>query len=168
MTGIITIETLNRFNELLHNNVEQMINDAISNAISGGAIALTDVQSLYPIGALYMSTNSTDPSNIFKFGTWERIEDCFLLAAGSQYAPGTTGGEATHTLTVDEIPSHYHQYKRHSLNREDNDPVTGTDAYGVSNKTLDERMGTSEVTGGGQPHNNMPPYLAVYVWKRIN
>ena len=91
----------------------------------------------------------------------------FLLASGSQYIAGSTGGEATHTLTVDEIPSHSHKYKRHSLNREDAEPETGQDAYGVSNKTLDERMGTSEVTGGGQPHNNMPPYLAVYVWKRI-
>ena len=168
MRKIIDVETLQYFNQKIQENISVMINDAISAAISGGAIALTDVQSLYPIGALYMSTNSTDPSSIFKFGTWERIEDCFLLAAGTQYAAGSTGGEATHTLTIDELPSHSHQYKRHSLNREDNDPVTGTDAYGVSNKTLDERMGTSEVTGGGQPHNNMPPYLAVYVWKRVS
>ena len=111
MNDIITLENLNKFNTLLHNRIEQMINDAISNAMSGGSIVLTDVQSLYPIGALYMSTNSTDPSSIFKFGTWERIEDCFLLAAGSQYSPGSSGGEATHTLTEDEIPSHSQNIK---------------------------------------------------------
>ena len=168
MIKYITLENLQHYNALIKENLQQMINDSINNVINGGAISLVDVQSLYPVGSIYISTNSTDPSNIFKFGTWERIEDCFLLAAGSQYAAGTTGGEATHALTEDEIPSHSHKYKRHSLNREDTEPETGQDAYGVSNKTLDERMGTSEVTGGGQPHNNMPPYLAVYVWKRIN
>ena len=117
---------------------------------------------------VYISANSNDPYEIFHFGTWERIEDVFLLASGSQFPAGSVGGEINHTLTVDELPEHTHRYKRHSLNRDDAEPETGQDAYGVSNKTLEERMGTSESTGGGQPHNNMPPYLAVYVWKRIN
>ena len=168
MNRIITLENLQQFNTRLEEKVQLMINQSISNAINGGVVNLIDVQSLYPIGSIYISTNSTNPVNIFRFGTWERIEDMFLLAAGSQYSAGSTGGEATHTLTIDEIPAHTHQYKRHSLNREDTDPETGQDAYGVSNKTLEERIGTSESTGGGQAHNNMPPYLAVYVWKRIN
>lgn len=91
--------------------------------------AITDMQSLqsiilntvYPVGSLYTSFNSTSPANIVG-GTWVQIQDCFLMAAGSSYAIGTSGGSATHThtsaahthttaehtLTVNEMPSHKH------------------------------------------------------------
>ena len=61
----------------------------------------------YPIGAVYISFNSTNPGEIFG-GTWEQINDKFLLSAGTSYAAGTQGGEATHILTTAEIPSHIH------------------------------------------------------------
>lgn len=101
-------------------------------------------------------------------GTWEQIKDMFLLASGDMYNAGITGGEATHTLTIDEMPSHTHTYKRHAFDRNDSDPTTGEDVYGANNKTLDAHEGTTESVGGNQPHNNMPPYLAVYIWKRIS
>lgn len=126
----------------------------------------TIIQTIYPVGSIYISVNNVNPTILFG-GVWEPIEDVFLLACGKRPA-GEIGGEETHQLTVGELPAHTHQYKRHSLNREDTDPETGQDAYGVSNKTLDERIGTSEMTGGDQPHNNMPPYLTVYMWKRVN
>lgn len=91
--------------------------------------AITDMQSLqsiilntvYPVGSLYTSFNSTSPANIVG-GTWVQIQNCFLMAAGSSYAIGTSGGSATHThtsaahthttaghtLTVNEMPSHKH------------------------------------------------------------
>lgn len=91
--------------------------------------AITDMQSLqsiilntvYPVGSLYTSFNSTSPANIIG-GTWVQIQDCFLMAAGSSYAIGTSGGSTTHThtsaahthttaghvLTVNEMPSHGH------------------------------------------------------------
>lgn len=69
-------------------------------------------------------------------GTWERIGGRFLLGADSTYAAGSTGGEASHQLTTAEMPSHNH----------------ALDNYNV--------------TGGNQPHNNMPPYLAVFMWQR--
>ena len=62
---------------------------------------------IYPIGAIYMSVDSTDPGT-FIGGTWEQIEDTFLLSAGTTYTAGDTGGEATHTMTVDEMPAHRH------------------------------------------------------------
>lgn len=62
----------------------------------------------YPIGSIYQSTNSTNPSNIFG-GTWSQIKDRFLLACGDNYANGSVGGEASHTLTINEIPSHAHR-----------------------------------------------------------
>lgn len=127
-----------------------------------------DVVSLaYPVGSIYLSMTSTNPGVLFGVGEWERIEDTFLLASGNIYSAGSTGGEAEHTLTVTEMPSHTHTYKRHEFDRTDTDPDTGEDVYGANNKTLGARMGTTESSGGSQPHNNMPPYLAVYVWKRV-
>ena len=65
--------------------------------------------SIYPVGAIYMSVSSTSPASLFG-GTWEQIQNRFLLAAGDTYAAGKTGGEATHTLTVEEMPAHNHSF----------------------------------------------------------
>jgi microcystin-dependent protein len=62
---------------------------------------------LYPVGSVYISFNSADPSTLFG-GTWERLKDTFLLANGDSYAPNTTGGSATKNITVDNLPSHSH------------------------------------------------------------
>ena len=66
----------------------------------------------YPVGSIYMSVNSTSPATLFG-GTWEQIQDVFLLAAGSTYTAGDTGGSASHTLIVDELPSHVHTVPKH-------------------------------------------------------
>ena len=114
----------------------------------------------YPVGSIYLSTSSTSPATLFG-GTWQRIQDRFLLCAGSTYAAGKTGGEATHTLTVAEMPSHSHSFTMYS------------DNYGESyynripgNGSAGARSVTTTSNGGGAAHNNMPPYLSVYAWKR--
>ena len=108
---------------------------------------------VYPVGSIYMSVNNVSPQS-FLGGTWARIQDRFLLAAGSSYAAGATGGEASHTLTVSEMPSHCSK-------------VSGANNKMVEASTdvLDNVPGTM-AAGGGAAHNNMPPYLAVYMWKR--
>lgn len=112
---------------------------------------------IYPVGSIYMSMNSTNPSLLFG-GTWELLKDRFLLGAGGTYGVGATGGEATHTLTIAEMPSHKH-YMRVAGGGNNYEGVTiGPGAY-TSNEDTSEK-------GDGQPHNNMPPYLAVYMWKR--
>lgn len=121
---------------------------------------------VYPVGAIYLSVSNTNPSSLFGFGTWERIEDRFLLGASSTYVAGTTGGESSHTLTVDEMPSHSHTFLRHQFDRNDGD--NGTSVYGANNKTLPQVNATTDAAGGGQAHNNMPPYLVVYMWKRVS
>ena len=120
---------------------------------------------VYPVGAIYLSVNNTNPSTLFGFGTWERIEDRFLLGASSTYVAGTTGGEVSHILTIDEMPSHSHTFLRHQFDRNDSD--NGTDVYGANNKTLPQVNATTDAAGGSQAHNNMPPYLVVYMWKRM-
>ena len=62
---------------------------------------------LYPVGSVYISFNSADPSTLFG-GTWQRLKDTFLLANGDSYAPNTTGGSATKTIGVNNLPSHTH------------------------------------------------------------
>ena len=62
---------------------------------------------IYPIGSIYLSVNSTSPQQLFG-GEWEQIKDKFLLSAGDTYSSGSEGGEATHTLTNDEMPAHRH------------------------------------------------------------
>lgn len=133
----------------------------------------------YPIGSIYISVNNTNPSNYFG-GTWEQIQDKFLLCAGSSYKAGTTGGNASHkhttsghTLTINEIPSHSHGMTYSYGSGSAYGMVWTNGAYqGPYNP---DGLGVVQYTGGNGSHshgdtgtsNNMPPYLAVYVWKRV-
>lgn len=121
----------------------------------------------YPVGSIYLSTSSTSPQTLFG-GSWTRIQDTFLLCAGSTYAAGSTGGEAEHTLTVDEMPSHSHDVSITTLSSVSNN---ASPRYNTGTRTSDGYKSTlsyeSSFTGNSQPHNNMPPYLSVYAWKRI-
>lgn len=117
---------------------------------------------MYPVGSIYLSVSDTSPASLFG-GTWEQIEDVFLLGASATYPAGTTGGEAEVTLTVDEMPSHIHGF-----NGTSNIIVsTGTSTYVVKYTAGENHSSYINATGGDQPHNNMPPYLAVYIWKRV-
>lgn len=120
-----------------------------------------------------MSVSSTSPATLFG-GTWERIQDRFLLAAGSSYAAGSTGGAATHKLTTNEIPSHTHKVKWYNAETGGSGDTAwnnGGNAWQPSTDGWDGKGGSKDgfvatATGGSKAHNNMPPYLAVYVWKR--
>ncbi|MDY3296183.1 phage baseplate protein [Selenomonas sp.] len=121
---------------------------------------------IYPVGSIYLSVDSTSPESIFG-GTWEPIPTGkMLLSAGDGYDVESTGGEAEHTLTVDELPSHSHDMI-----------IKNTDERGRTDEANNSGSGSSgfenfatwhtKTTGGGKAHNNLPPYLAVYMWKRI-
>ena len=133
---------------------------------SGGGL------NIWPIGSIYMSVSPTDPATLFG-GTWERIQGRFLFAADSKHAAGSTGGEETHKLTASEIPDHKHSidfYKNCDTNTVS--PYIATyPAYGYPGGDYLRHPYaeyTSTMQGGDQPHNNMPPYLAVYAWKRVS
>lgn len=121
---------------------------------------------IYPVGYIYISTVNQNPKTLFGFGTWEQIQDRFLLAAGSTYPAGEEEGEATVKLTVDEMPSHKHTYGSMPLTYGARD-TTGTNTVdpGSSGSVARVTYDTGSA-GEGAAHNNMPPYLAVYVWKR--
>lgn len=133
---------------------------------------------IYPVGSIYMSVNSTSPATIFG-GTWEQIEDTFLLSAGSTYTAGDTGGEATHQLVANELPkiSGSFTMRRWSTGgagtaaQNFSGVFTDSTQTGSANpiaagSTAGNYQKISMTFGNDQAHNNMPPYLVVYVWKR--
>lgn len=159
-----------------------------------------------------MSVNNTSPAS-FIGGTWERIQDRFLIGASNSKAAGSTGGAATinlahnhtvnahnhslpantgsHTLTVDEMPSHHHDINGGYGSGTSKDGLIyggnlghyGIHSAGYSDTTFIQN------TGGGKGHSHsiggntgnaspvtdiklsnvqgiLPPYLSVYMWKR--
>lgn len=129
------------------------------------ALSSLILEAVYPVGSIYMSVNSTSPATLFG-GTWQAIQGKFLLGAyGNTYKAGSTGGEATHTLTISEMPSHNHAVYYPNAGADDHSaPVNYPD--GPSDSTYYAVGSYTSSDGGGGAHNNMPPYLAVYIWKR--
>lgn len=142
-------------------DVQIIVNAAILGVLKEKAELL---ESFFPKGSIYISVSSTNPKTLFGFGTWTRIQDRFLLAAGSTYAAGSTGGEAAHTLTVNELPEHTFKLTMASSS---NTGSANTNQIAVGKEgTTYRNSNPINSVGGGKAHNNMPPYLAVYVWQR--
>lgn len=144
----------------------------------GDTNANVSLEKIYPVGSIYMNaSNSTNPAEIFGFGTWQALDEGrVLIGANTTYSAGSKGGEASHTLSVSEIPSHSHE-----LNQWDWIASRGfntgkyslsyisanngnADTYNDLDKSLERRYSVN--TGGGGSHNNMQPYLSVYMWVR--
>lgn len=121
----------------------------------------------HPVGSVYQSTVATSPEELFG-GVWEPIRDVFLLAEGMREA-GSTGGEAEHTLSTAEMPSHTHRIVKMSWGGKGLDTtISNSYNFWIYDTKESAPLNESYVakTGGSQPHNNMPPYLAVYMWQR--
>lgn len=125
---------------------------------------------IYPVGSIYISVNASNPNTLFG-GTWEKIRDRFLLADGYDYDAGDIGGEEEHTLSISEMPSHAHEPNGNTMMYDSG----GHGNSGGTSKTVGGyafMKGNGYATryttnaGGGNSHNNMPPYLVVYMWKR--
>lgn len=141
------------------------------------------IDKVYPVGSIYMSVSEVEPSILFG-GEWEQIEDKFLLAAGTNHQNGSTGGSETHTLSESEMPQHKHDVATisngshfHDVNAKNVNVGTTSEIYGMTNNTPvggfdTDYAGTHNHTinesdkGSSSAHNNMPPYLAVFMWKR--
>lgn len=154
------------------------------------------INAVYPVGSIYMSVNSTNPSTLFG-GTWERLEGRFLIGAGTNmrtntnatfgslgvgkpdFANGETGGQYYHKLGIDEMPEHNHDtndwalvVNKNAANIETDlggQPIVGVKPTNIVpnlRATKNEDGNATGNAGGGKAHSNMPPYLAVFMWKR--
>lgn len=143
----------------------------------------------YPIGAIYITVNSINPSEFFG-GEWMQIKDRFLLSCGDNHFIGEEGGEEKHVLTQQEMPSHTHNFigkeeygsfpcykwytsqatgvfQNSSIEATKGCSYTSENTYYQWYKFNMTPSGTISSTGNNQAHNNMPPYLSVYMWQRI-
>lgn len=121
----------------------------------------------YPVGSLYFNASvSTNPASLLGFGTWEAFGEGRVLVGfktgDSDFGTlGGTGGEKTHTLTVNQLPSHNHSYFN----------MGGAIGRFNAGGGLGNNNGQNAIsgnTGGNEPHNNLQPYITVYIWKRIS
>ena len=142
---------------VLTSNTVQTAIDEVANKINTLAMSY--------VGMIIHSTTLDTMEKVIAFyggTTWEKMEGVFLLGASDTYAAGSTGGEATHTLTVNEMPSHSHSYVKTSS-------ASGAGSYGTGESAPfynSTATVTTTAAGGGAAHNNMPPYKAVYIWER--
>lgn len=113
---------------------------------------------IYPVGSVYISYSHVNPGTMFG-GTWARIENAFLWGVDSSGTIGQTGGEKTHTLTVNELPAHTHGSVYSAQ-------ATGTKNLAWYSTSGDKLAYNTVSTGGGAAHNNMPPYIQVSIWRR--
>ena len=155
---------------------EGVVTPALSTGITAaevwGLVKSAALDSIYPIGAIYTSITSGSPQSVFG-GTWVSFgqgrvlvghddtssPDSDFVASSTDGSSVLVGGAKTHTLSVDEMPAHTHSFTamqdtNNSVNR------TGGGDLGAPSST------TTSSTGGGQAHNNLQPYVVVYMWKR--
>ena len=134
------------------------------------------IDAIYPVGSIYISTLSTNPGTLWGVGTWTSFGAGRVLVGidPSQSEFDTveeTGGEKTHTLTISEIPAHGHEIKGGSAGAYLAPTTSGPNdpsAYGFADdlRASDRAYFSAQNTGGGQAHNNLQPYIVVYMWKR--
>lgn len=125
----------------------------------------------YPVGAIYISTISTSPASLFG-GTWEQIKDVFLLADGNTYSAGTTGGSKTHSLPLGS--SGYAKINISGSQGKLFSDFISTSEW-TSTRSVDMTVSTASASysygsplgGTTESGDTMPPYLTVYMWKRV-
>jgi hypothetical protein len=138
---------------------EKGVANGVATLDANGQVPASQLLNLYPVGSIYLSLTATNPGTIFG-GTWSAIAaGRMLIGVGTLdsdvYVAGETGGLATVTLDVDQIPPHSHFLGG----------APGAVGVGSVNSGNDQTAATT-VTGGGLAHENRPPYLAVYMFQR--
>ena len=157
----------------------QSASAAQASAAQAQAIAMDGARACFPVGTILMTMTNTNPSTYIG-GTWVALNDVFLLAASETHPAGETGGAEEVTLTASQLPAHRHYTinmakaeagvspdYQHTVARYDRENTSWDDCHyqlnGISNEA---NGGRTSPTGSGEAHDNMPPYLAVYTWKR--
>ena len=143
------------------------VGTAVSTAIAAiPALTAAAVNALaYPVGSIYTSVVATNPNSLLGVGSWSAMgQGRVLMGAGGSYGAGSQGGTATETLSIAQIPSHNHGYTGQFG---DSDADGGSDRSSSVGAANSHPIVTGlNARGSGQAHNNLQPYLVVYMWKR--
>ena len=171
--------TAKRFKDAFVDTLTTTNNATVTgNLTVGGNISVTGTglaEAAYPVGSIYMNINATDPNTLLGFGSWSRFGEGKMLisqlSSDEDFDTGEeTGGAKTHTLTIAEMPAHDHPRGSNSNGAgfTDDAGTGGLQGYMGGDQTFgtfDARLASQ---GGGTAHNNMPPYIVVYMWKRAS
>ena len=166
--------TANNASVTISNQIEVTNSATIGTNLQSKLISLIR-QTMYPVGSLYVSMSPPRPETVLGFGEWTQIVDRFLYCAASS---GVTGGESTHTLTIEEMPSHTHEIQQKgywSVKHEDGGSMCKSheevqedswESFGLRSLATGGRYDSAIDRVVTQPHNNMPPCMTVYCWQR--
>ncbi len=157
----------------------QSASAASASAARAQAIAMEGARACFPVGTILMTTEDVNPSTYIG-GTWVALNDVFLLAASETHPAGETGGAETVALLTTQLPAHRHYTinmakaesgispdYQHTVARYDREVSSWPDTHYQLNATINPANGgLTSSTGSGEAHDNMPPYLSVYTWKR--
>ena len=131
--------------------------------------SLIDLDDIYPVGSIYISTVNTNPNTLFG-GTWEAFgQGRCLVGVGAGFSNGQTGGAYTHKLTTAQLPSHSHQhntYSGRSFSKSGSLATNGV-TQGSNGVRLDTYTESTTSVGSNNSFNITQPYVAVYMWKRV-
>jgi len=136
-------------------------------------VKLAALDSIYPVGAIYTAITSGSPETVFG-GTWVSFgqgrvmvghddaasPDTDFVAGSTDGSAVLVGGAKTHTLLIEEMPSH-----THTINGIENPSGSGANGSSDGASSFTNSL-TTNATGGGVAHNNLQPYVVVYMWKR--
>ena len=177
-----SIKIINQNMQKDNNNINDIINEIKNDVYKKMATDINELQKqtynlkiefqkdllekVHPVGSYYWSQKNISPEELFG-GKWESIYGKFIFSTDSNHSVDSTGGEEKHQLTIDEMPSHnhgyaifnYYSYMRSNLN-------SGSWIYPYRNDSNFSYYPTTNYTGGSQAHNNMPPYITAYCWRR--
>ena len=177
-----SIKIINQNMQKDNNNINDIINEIKNDVYKKMATDINELQKqtynlkiefqkdllekVHPVGSYYWSQKNISPEELFG-GKWESIYGKFIFSTDSNHSVDSTGGEEKHQLTIDEMPSHNHGYGRFNyytylcsnLN-------SGSFYYPYRNDNNFDINTTTNYTGGNKAHNNMPPYITAYCWRR--
>ena len=138
------------------------------------AAILADNKSKYYVGKIIIDTANVNPATYLGFGTWQywgsgKVPVGVDAVDEDFNEVEKTGGEKEHTLTTNEMPSHSHSIifpaNPNSGSIYNDGYFTGGGGNAAWGYTFNKVTNSS---GGGQPHNNMPPFITCYMWKRVS
>lgn len=162
-------------NDEAHNNMQPyVVTNYIIKYDSTISRHQANIDFFYPVGSYYETSNASFNPNTTWGGTWIlETEGQVHISAGTNYMVSgaltntTDGGEETHTLTINEMPSHLHGIRGEYGAQASASYPPGGQYYQLTNAlSYGFQTASSESKGGGQPHNNMQPYIVVNRWHR--